>query len=154
MYYDKHLVRVGNSLGLVLDKPVLRAMGLGRKTQVRVRTDGYSITIQPTRMPAFDVGRAAREVHSVRLACALDTARELDDSLSPDQMAELGAGRVLVSSYRSSLARKTSFDARWLMVIERLDRVREAFDRNQNSVEAVAAAIAAVPGEPCQGYLP
>jgi len=153
MHYEKHLVRVGNSLGIVLDKPVLRAMGLGRKTRVRVRTDGYLIVIEPTQKPPFEPGRAAREVHSVRLACALDTARALGDELSPDQMAQLGAGRIVLSSYRSSLARKTSFDARWLTVIDRLDRVREAFDRRRNSVEAVADALAAIPGEAFQGSL-
>jgi antitoxin component of MazEF toxin-antitoxin module len=153
MYFEKHLVRVGNSLGIVLDKPVLRAMGLGRKTRVRVRTDGNLIVIEPTLKPVFDPGRAAREVHAIRLACALDTARALRDSLSPDQMAELGAGRVLVGSYMSTLMGKPSFDARWLMVIERLDRVREAFDANHSSEEAVAAAIAAVPTVPGDGNL-
>ena len=153
MYYEKHLVRVGNSLGIVLDKPVLRAMGLGRKTRVCVRTDGNLIVIEPTKKPAFEPGRATREVHAIRLACALDTARALDDSLSPDQMAELGAGRVLVSSYRSELARKSSFDTRWLMVIDRMDHVRQAFDANRSSVEAVAAAIEAVPGPPGEGKL-
>jgi hypothetical protein len=63
-------------------------------------------------------------------------------------MLALGAGRVLIGTYRDVLAGKTSFDARWLMVIDRLDRVREAFAANRNSVEAVAAAIAAVPGDP------
>ena len=91
MYYEKHLVRVGNSLGIVLDKPVLRAMGLGRKTRVCVRTDGNSIVIEPTKKPAFEPGRATREVHAIRLA-PLDTARALDDSLSPDQMAESARG--------------------------------------------------------------
>jgi antitoxin component of MazEF toxin-antitoxin module len=148
MHFEKHLVRVGNSLGIVLDKTVLRKMGLGRKTKVRVRTDGNLIVIEPVAKPAFDPARAEREIHAIRLACALDTARALDDSLSPDQMAELGAGRMLVSSYRNLLATKTSFDARWLMVIERLDRVRQAFDADRNSVEAVSEAIAAVPGVP------
>ncbi|MEO6773015.1 MAG: AbrB/MazE/SpoVT family DNA-binding domain-containing protein [Kofleriaceae bacterium] len=144
MYFDKHLVRVGNSLGIVLDKPVIRAMGLARKTCVRVRTDGYRIVIEPAVKSKFDPGRAAREAHDLRRACALDTARALGDSLSPDQMAELGAGRMLVGSYESRLASKTSFDARWLMVIDRLDLVREAFDSNRSSEEAVADAITAI----------
>lgn len=151
MHYEKHLVRVGNSLGIVLDRPVLCAMGLGRKTRVRVRTDGYTIVIEPAQKPAFEPGRAAREIHSIRLACALDTARALGDDLSPDQMAELGAGRVLLGSYSMTLARKTSFDARWLVLIERLDHVRQAFDAGRNSVEAVAAALQAVPGGPYEG---
>jgi antitoxin component of MazEF toxin-antitoxin module len=153
MNFEKNLVRVGNSLGIVLDKHVLRAMGLGRKTRVRVRTDGFMIVIEPAARPAFDPGRVAREVHAIRLASALDTARALGDSLSPDQMVELGAGRTLVGRYRSALASKTSFDPRWLMVIDRLDRVREAFDANRNSEEAVAAAVAAVPGAHYEGSL-
>jgi antitoxin component of MazEF toxin-antitoxin module len=153
MYFEKHLVRVGNSLGIVLDKPVLQKMGLGRKTRVCVRTDGNMIVIEPTAKPAFDPGKVAREIHRIRLACALDTARALGDSLSPNQMMELGAGRTLLSSYGRTLASKTSFDARWLMVIDRLDRVREAFDANRNSEEAVAAAIAAVATVPGEGHL-
>jgi len=153
MHFEKHLVRVGNSLGIVLDQPVLRAMGLGRKTRVRVRTDGYLIVIEPAQKPAFEAGRVSREIHSIRLACALDTARALGDSLSPDQMAELGAGRVLLSSYSMMLARKTSFDARWLVLIERLDHVRQAIDAGRNSVEAIAAALEAVPGGPYEGRL-
>jgi len=153
MHFEKHLVRVGNSLGIVLDQPVLRAMGLGRKTRVRVRTDGYLIVIEPAQKPAFEAGRVSREIHSIRLACALDTARALGDSLSPDQMAELGAGRALLSSYSMMLARKTSFDARWLVLIERLDHVRQAIDAGRNSVEAIAAALEAVPGGPYEGRL-
>jgi antitoxin component of MazEF toxin-antitoxin module len=145
MHFEKHLVRVGNSLGVVLDKQLLRTMGLGRKTKVRLRTDGHVIVLERAQKPKFDPGRATREAHAVRHACALDTARELFDSLSPDHMAQLGAGRMTFSMYTTVLASRATFDARWLMVIDRLDRVREAFDANRSTEEAIEEAIAAVP---------
>jgi antitoxin component of MazEF toxin-antitoxin module len=45
----KRLTRTGNSLALVLDRPVLEATGIDASTPVEVSTDGDVIVITPVR---------------------------------------------------------------------------------------------------------
>ena len=45
----KHLTRTGNSVALVLDKPVLEAVGLDADAEVEVSTNGDVIMITPVR---------------------------------------------------------------------------------------------------------
>jgi antitoxin component of MazEF toxin-antitoxin module len=45
----KHLTRTGNSVALVLDKPVLEAVGLDGDAEVEVSTNGDVIMITPVR---------------------------------------------------------------------------------------------------------
>jgi len=45
----KTLTRTGNSLALVLDKPVLEAVGIDAETKLEVSTDGDVIVISPVR---------------------------------------------------------------------------------------------------------
>ncbi len=43
----KTLRPVGNSLGLVIDRPILDLLGIDRRTQLRVTTDGKILYIEP-----------------------------------------------------------------------------------------------------------
>jgi antitoxin component of MazEF toxin-antitoxin module len=45
----KTLTRTGNSLALVLDKPILEATGIDAETPLEVSTDGDVIVISPVR---------------------------------------------------------------------------------------------------------
>jgi antitoxin component of MazEF toxin-antitoxin module len=45
----KTLTRTGNSLALVLDKPLLEATGIDADTKLEVSTDGDVIVISPVR---------------------------------------------------------------------------------------------------------
>jgi len=45
----KHLTRTGNSVALVLDKPLLEAVGLDADAEVEVSTNGDVIMITPVR---------------------------------------------------------------------------------------------------------
>jgi antitoxin MazE len=45
----KKLIAAGNSLALVLDKPVLEATGIGRDTLLEISTNGDVIMISPVR---------------------------------------------------------------------------------------------------------
>jgi antitoxin component of MazEF toxin-antitoxin module len=45
----KTLTRTGNSLALVLDKPILEATGIDADTPLEVSTDGDVIVISPVR---------------------------------------------------------------------------------------------------------
>lgn len=45
----KTLTRTGNSLALVIDKPILEATGISAETELEVSTDGDVIVISPVR---------------------------------------------------------------------------------------------------------
>jgi len=45
----KKLTKTGNSLALVLDKPLLDQVGIDAKTPLEVSTDGHVIVISPVR---------------------------------------------------------------------------------------------------------
>ena len=48
----KKLTRTGNSIAVVLDKPLLEELGLDENAEVEVSTNGQIIVITPKRNPA------------------------------------------------------------------------------------------------------
>ena len=50
----KKLTRTGNSIALVLDKPLLEELGLDENAEVEVSTNGQVIVITPKRGAARD----------------------------------------------------------------------------------------------------
>jgi len=51
----KKLTRTGNSVALVLDKPLLKELGLDANAEVEVSTNGQAIVITPRRSSARDL---------------------------------------------------------------------------------------------------
>ncbi len=45
----KKLTRHGNSLALVIDKPILELLNISADTPLQITTDGRSLTITPSR---------------------------------------------------------------------------------------------------------
>jgi antitoxin component of MazEF toxin-antitoxin module len=45
----KTLIKHGNSLALVIDKPILEMLGIGADTPLRISTDGDALMISPVR---------------------------------------------------------------------------------------------------------
>ena len=45
----KKLSKIGNSLGIVLDRPLLEKLGIDAKTEIEVSTDGTIIVLVPKR---------------------------------------------------------------------------------------------------------
>jgi antitoxin component of MazEF toxin-antitoxin module len=45
----KKLTRHGNSLALVIDKPILELLKITRDTPLEITTDGQTLTISPSR---------------------------------------------------------------------------------------------------------
>ena len=43
----KTLRPVGNSLGLIIDRPILELLGIDRQTQLHLKTDGKILYIEP-----------------------------------------------------------------------------------------------------------
>jgi antitoxin MazE len=50
---------VGNSLGLIIDKPVLELLRIDKETTLDVSTDGESLLIRPVRSERSERVRAA-----------------------------------------------------------------------------------------------
>lgn len=48
----KRLSAIGNSLGLVIEKPILELLGIDRDTDLEMRTDGERLIIEPVRKSA------------------------------------------------------------------------------------------------------
>jgi antitoxin MazE len=71
----KKLSAVGNSLGVIIDRPILELLDITRDTQLEVRTDGEALIIRPIRKaPLAERALAAAD----RLMTAHDeTFREL-----------------------------------------------------------------------------
>jgi antitoxin component of MazEF toxin-antitoxin module len=58
----KHLSAIGNSLGLVIEKPILELLNITKDTDLEVVTDGERIIVEPVR------SKAARDEHKRRVA--------------------------------------------------------------------------------------
>lgn len=63
----KNLSAIGNSLGIVIEKPILELLNITRDTELEVTTDGSRLIIEPVRTEAKEgrrdrVGAATRRV--------------------------------------------------------------------------------------------
>lgn len=38
---------IGNSMGIIIDKPILDLLGIGRESEVEITTDGRRLIIEP-----------------------------------------------------------------------------------------------------------
>ncbi|MBI5546669.1 MAG: AbrB/MazE/SpoVT family DNA-binding domain-containing protein [Deltaproteobacteria bacterium] len=45
----KHLTAIGNSLGIVIEKPILELLNIDRETELELHTDGTRLIIEPAR---------------------------------------------------------------------------------------------------------
>lgn len=45
----KNLTVIGNSLGLIIEKPILDILGITRDSELEVRTDGQRLVIEPVK---------------------------------------------------------------------------------------------------------
>lgn len=43
----KNLTVIGNSLGIIIEKPILELLGIVKETQLEMTTDGKRLIIQP-----------------------------------------------------------------------------------------------------------
>jgi len=57
----KKLTAIGNSLGLIIERPILEILRIDRETSLEVRTDGEALIIRPVREEHRARVRAATE---------------------------------------------------------------------------------------------
>lgn len=55
----KNLTAIGNSLGLIIDRPILELLGITRDTALEIKTDGVGLTIRPVQKTHADSVRLA-----------------------------------------------------------------------------------------------
>lgn len=50
----KRLTPIGNSLGLVIEKPILELLNIDRETELEILTDGNALVVRPVRTAQED----------------------------------------------------------------------------------------------------
>ena len=45
----KNLIIIGNSLGIIIEKPILDLLGIGKETQLEMITDGKRLILEPVK---------------------------------------------------------------------------------------------------------
>lgn len=58
----KKLSAIGNSLGIVIEKPILELLKIDRETELDVSTDGQRLIIEPVRQRRQRVLASAKKV--------------------------------------------------------------------------------------------
>jgi antitoxin MazE len=58
----KKLSAVGNSLGIVIEKPILELLDIDRETELEMTTDGQRLIIQPIRQRRKRVLASAKKI--------------------------------------------------------------------------------------------
>lgn len=58
----KKLSAIGNSLGVVIEKPILELLDIDRETELEMTTDGQRLIIEPVRRRRKRVLASARKV--------------------------------------------------------------------------------------------
>lgn len=70
----KRLVAIGNSLGVILERPILELLNIGRDTELEMTTDGEALILRPAksarRKRVADSARRMMDIHD-------DTLRKL-----------------------------------------------------------------------------
>ena len=56
---QKQLTRIGSSLGIIIDKPILDLLRITMNTPLEVTTDGDQLILRPLRFADDDVAAAA-----------------------------------------------------------------------------------------------
>jgi len=141
----KRLCHLGNSLALIIDKPLLRSLGLGTRTELIVYSDGRRIIAERLPRPAHDPAEAARIAFDLRKTAFLETAELLEHAIGPQHMEQLGAGHTQFRSFRSRIAYATNGTPSELLLMDRLEHVRAAWDTRPSTEEAIRLAVVAVP---------
>ncbi len=71
----KNLTTIGNSLGIVIEKPILQLLGINRDTVLDMTTDGEALILRPVRQAGLSRGVADATEHV--LAAHAETMRKL-----------------------------------------------------------------------------
>lgn len=110
----KTLVPVGNSLGLIIERPILELLGIGRDSLLHLSTDGRRLIVEPLSQPVADVKPSA--VANAPAVPELDfcdprvSAKLVDDLASRHQMDDKLFRRLHhAQNYKNTLKRHREY---------------------------------------------
>ena len=143
----KHLTRLGNSLALVVERPILVMLGITANTELKVYTDGFRIIVEPVQkqIQTDDEPSGADRIGTglsfeQRLIPAYQTWKKYGFA---EHFKALGEGRVWLD-YLCRL--KHRMPDEWTMrVMDRVEVCCDELDDSKSWDEAIAAALAEVP---------
>lgn len=58
----KRLSAIGNSLGIIIEKPILELLSIDRETELEVRTDGTRLIIEPAEVRKRRIRASSKKV--------------------------------------------------------------------------------------------
>lgn len=59
----KTLTAIGNSMGILIERPILELLNITKDTQLEIKTDGEALIIRPIKMDKKDrIASAATEI--------------------------------------------------------------------------------------------
>ncbi len=56
---EKRLTKIGSSLGIIIDKPILELLRITAETKIEISTDGDQLILRPLRFVDDETGQAA-----------------------------------------------------------------------------------------------
>jgi len=151
---EKHLIRVGHSYALVIDKPIRRILGLADQTALRVTTDGVRIIAEPVRDPeGSDPARSpamgpAPGPMPVPLELRRISGLKTFDALLKREMSQplferLNGGRMFAFQVAVDIGSKS--DPQLSAKIDRCEACLRELEAGRTWDEAIAAALERVP---------
>ena len=133
----KHLSAIGNSLGLVIEKPILDLLNIGRDTELEVVTDGERIIVEPVRHR--QAPRAVREIGEVTAPefLGVDDVIALHDALLEEHGGQAGIRDrgLLESAVAMPMALCRCTRGRYSRGLERSARSGELLGRFSNRAD-------------------
>jgi bifunctional DNA-binding transcriptional regulator/antitoxin component of YhaV-PrlF toxin-antitoxin module len=143
---QKKLAIVGNSLALVIDKPLRRMLGLRPDTMVRLTIDGRRLIIEPLE-PEAPRAVSSGPPSNARLEM-IRTLRDLGGryGMTQDQFRRLHHGGIRLGAYHGQLASNLlPEDAAELATMQRLKECLRALHAGASWDDAITAAQVAAP---------
>jgi antitoxin MazE len=64
----KKLTAIGNSLGIIIERPILELLNINRDTELEIRTDGEGLIMRPLRSHSQRVQEAGSRMMKVHKA--------------------------------------------------------------------------------------
>ncbi|MFQ5809055.1 MAG: AbrB/MazE/SpoVT family DNA-binding domain-containing protein [Armatimonadota bacterium] len=75
----KRLTRIGSSLGVIIDKPILKLLRITPETEIEMETDGRDLILRPVRRLGVSEGMAIYERVAERHAASLEKLAGRED---------------------------------------------------------------------------
>lgn len=148
----KKLVAVGNSAALIIDKAIMRLIGIGPKTVLRVTTDGYRLILEPvteTPLPAGPSRPAGRRPAAELAQDAFGVFQELRNQWGMNDATFGVLGRLAPGkgSYRGWLMHGGAHIAteEELELMERLELCLQLRKAGNTWEQTIADALRALP---------